>query len=100
MCRFFQEMDTHFFKLLANESECLEDGISWTCHGHDTFWTGAVRNIDLGTRLKQKTTRVISTYGNPSPPSLIALQLSLVHHQHHLVCFSHFLQGFEKKLDN
>ena len=43
---------TYLFKLVANELECLIDGIRMSCDGNNSLWAGSVANIDLGPALQ------------------------------------------------
>ena len=39
-------------KLGADQGERLEDGGACPCHSHNPLWTGTIRDVDLGSALR------------------------------------------------
>jgi hypothetical protein len=39
----------YLFKFLADECECLENGVCWSCDCNNAFRARAIRDVDFGT---------------------------------------------------
>jgi hypothetical protein len=42
----------YLFKFLADECECLENGICRSCDCNNAFWARSIGDVDFGTRLQ------------------------------------------------